>query len=146
MLERLLKLLLVLLVFLSENETKILTTRKEGIGLLNLKTRKIENLYTADRKPVAITYDLARGTIYWADEQGRIYKAQDQKISTLYDGEFASVVVRTELTGLGTSAVKPLRMSLGRNNCLHRRYNCMCWCSSYESETTGGKRSNQIRA
>ncbi|XP_031414479.1 low-density lipoprotein receptor-related protein 2 isoform X2 [Clupea harengus] len=70
-----------------ENETKILTTRKEGIGLLNLKTRKIENLYTADRKPVAITYDLARGTIYWADEQGRIYKAQDQKISTLYDGQ-----------------------------------------------------------
>ncbi|KAG5261796.1 hypothetical protein AALO_G00288490 [Alosa alosa] len=69
------------------NATKLLTTRKRAIGLLNLKTRQIENLYTADRDPVAITYDLARGSIYWADDQGRIFKAEGQRITTLYQGQ-----------------------------------------------------------
>ncbi|XP_076158573.1 uncharacterized protein lrp13b [Alosa pseudoharengus] len=69
------------------NATKLLTTRKRAIGLLNLKTRQIENLYTADQDPVAITYDLARGSIYWADDQGRIFKAEGQRITTLYQGQ-----------------------------------------------------------
>ncbi|KAL2087738.1 hypothetical protein ACEWY4_016566 [Coilia grayii] len=70
-----------------ENATKLLTIRKGVIGLLNLKTRQIENLYIADGVPVAITYDLARGSIYWADERGNIYRAKGKRVSTLYSGQ-----------------------------------------------------------
>lgn len=79
--------------FLLENATKLLITRKKGIGLLNLKTRQVENLFTADREPVAITYDMARGTVYWANDQGLIYKAQGQTINTLYQGWFETIAI-----------------------------------------------------
>ncbi|XP_062383968.1 low-density lipoprotein receptor-related protein 2-like isoform X2 [Sardina pilchardus] len=69
------------------NATKLLTTRKGAIVLLNLRTRQIGNLYITDRDPVAITYDLARGTVYWADDQGRIFKGEGQKIRTLFQGQ-----------------------------------------------------------
>ncbi|XP_063068310.1 low-density lipoprotein receptor-related protein 2 [Engraulis encrasicolus] len=70
-----------------ENATKLLTSREGGIGLLNLKTRKFENLFTVDGAPVDITYDMARGFVYWADERGNIYKAQGNKVRTLYSGQ-----------------------------------------------------------
>ncbi|XP_067289019.1 low-density lipoprotein receptor-related protein 1B isoform X2 [Pseudorasbora parva] len=66
---------------------KILTTRKGLIGLVNVKTRVYEPLLTTESDPIAITYDIQKNIIYWADQKGNIYKAYTRKSTILYSGQ-----------------------------------------------------------
>lgn len=65
---------------------KILTTRKGLIGLVNVKTRVYEPLLTSESDPIAMTYDIRRNFIYWADQNGNIFKAYNRKSMILYTG------------------------------------------------------------
>lgn len=65
---------------------KILTFRKQLIGLVNVKTRVFEPLLSSDSDPIALTYDIQRNLIYWADNHGDIYKAYNHKSMVLYSG------------------------------------------------------------
>jgi len=65
---------------------KILTIREGFIGLVNGKTRVFEPLFTSENETVAITYDIQRNFIYWADQNGNIYKAYNRKSTILYSG------------------------------------------------------------
>ncbi|XP_059400694.1 low-density lipoprotein receptor-related protein 2-like [Carassius carassius] len=67
--------------------TKILTSRKGLIGLVNVKTRVYEPLFTSGSDPVAMTYDIQRNFIYWADKDGNIYKAFKRRSTILYSGQ-----------------------------------------------------------
>ncbi|XP_051767056.1 low-density lipoprotein receptor-related protein 2 isoform X3 [Ctenopharyngodon idella] len=66
---------------------KILTTRKGLIGLVNVKTRVYEPLLTSESDPIAMTYDIRRNFIYWADQNGNIFKAYNRKSMILYTGQ-----------------------------------------------------------
>ncbi|XP_042588115.1 low-density lipoprotein receptor-related protein 2 isoform X5 [Cyprinus carpio] len=67
--------------------TKILTTRKGLIGFVNVKTRVYEPLFAIESEPVAMTYDIQRNFIYWADKDGNIYQALNRKSTILYSGQ-----------------------------------------------------------
>nr|XP_055065094.1 low-density lipoprotein receptor-related protein 2 isoform X1 [Misgurnus anguillicaudatus] len=69
-----------------ETTTKILTTRKGLIGLVNVKTRVYEPLLLSESNPIALTYDIQRNLIYWASNNGNIYKAYNRKSTILYSG------------------------------------------------------------
>ncbi|KAI4882735.1 hypothetical protein NFI96_028538 [Prochilodus magdalenae] len=68
------------------NVTKLLTTKKGLIGLVDVKARTYKTLIVVDRDPVALTFDLVRNLFFWADGKGDIYKAEDQKSRVLYSG------------------------------------------------------------
>jgi len=65
---------------------KILTIREGLIGLVNVKTRVFEPLFASENETVAITYDIQRNFIYWADQNGNIYKAYNRRSTFLYSG------------------------------------------------------------
>ncbi|XP_052423904.1 low-density lipoprotein receptor-related protein 2 isoform X8 [Carassius gibelio] len=67
--------------------TKILTSRKGLIGLVNVKTRVYEPLFAIESEPIAMTYDIQRNFIYWADKDGNIYQALNRKSTILYKGQ-----------------------------------------------------------
>ncbi|XP_059395613.1 low-density lipoprotein receptor-related protein 2 isoform X2 [Carassius carassius] len=67
--------------------TKILTSRKGLIGLVNVKTRVYEALFAIESEPIAMTYDIQRNFIYWADKDGNIYQALNRKSTILYKGQ-----------------------------------------------------------
>ncbi|XP_016314366.1 low-density lipoprotein receptor-related protein 2 isoform X1 [Sinocyclocheilus anshuiensis] len=67
--------------------TKILTTRKGLIGLVNVKTRVYEPLFASESDPIAMTYNIQRSLIYWADKDGNIYQALNRKGTILYSGQ-----------------------------------------------------------
>ncbi|XP_052464691.1 low-density lipoprotein receptor-related protein 2 isoform X8 [Carassius gibelio] len=67
--------------------TKILTSRKGLIGLVNVKTRVYEPLFKSESDPIAMTYDIQRNFIYWADKDGNIYKAFKRRSAILYSGQ-----------------------------------------------------------
>ncbi|XP_026075111.1 low-density lipoprotein receptor-related protein 2-like isoform X3 [Carassius auratus] len=67
--------------------TKILTSRKGLIGLVNVKTRVYEPLFKSESDPIALTYDIQRNFIYWADKDGNIYKAFKRRRTILYSGQ-----------------------------------------------------------
>ncbi|XP_016097815.1 low-density lipoprotein receptor-related protein 1B-like [Sinocyclocheilus grahami] len=67
--------------------TKILTTRKGLIGLVNVKTRVYEPLFASESDPIAMTYNIQRSLIYWADKDGNIYQALNRKSTILYSGQ-----------------------------------------------------------
>ncbi|KAA0703658.1 putative vitellogenin receptor [Triplophysa tibetana] len=66
---------------------KILTFRRSLIGLVNVKTRVFEPLLSIESDPIALTYDIQRNFIYWADNHGNIYKAYNHKSMVLYSGQ-----------------------------------------------------------
>ncbi|KAK1800224.1 hypothetical protein P4O66_000272 [Electrophorus voltai] len=59
---------------------------KDLIGLVSVKARAFKSLFATDVVPVALAFDLARNLFYWADGNGNIYKAEDQKRRVLYSG------------------------------------------------------------
>uniref|UniRef100_A0A673M814 Low-density lipoprotein receptor-related protein 2-like n=1 Tax=Sinocyclocheilus rhinocerous TaxID=307959 RepID=A0A673M814_9TELE len=67
--------------------TKLLTTRKGLIGLVNVKTRVYEPLFASESDPIAMTYNIQRSLIYWADKDGNIYQALNRKSTILYSGQ-----------------------------------------------------------
>lgn len=76
----------ILLSFFQGTTTKILTTRKGLIGLVNVKTRVYEPLLSSESNPIALTYDIRRNLIYWASNNGNIYKAYNRKSTIIYSG------------------------------------------------------------
>ncbi|XP_074547092.1 uncharacterized protein LOC141805800 [Halichoeres trimaculatus] len=71
----------------SGKAVKLLTVQRKSIGLLNVESQQFEALQTPELDPVVLTFDVARGWLYWADNQGRIYKSDRQKTWTVYTGE-----------------------------------------------------------
>ncbi|KAM9517802.1 uncharacterized protein ACWYII_044611 isoform 3-T3 [Salvelinus alpinus] len=70
------------------NYTKFLTAKKGTIGFLNLKTLRFESIQSIAYDPLALAFDLSRSSFYWADDQGNIYKAKEQKSRILYHGQY----------------------------------------------------------
>ncbi|XP_030290564.1 low-density lipoprotein receptor-related protein 2 isoform X2 [Sparus aurata] len=66
---------------------RLLTVQRKSIGLLNVKSQQFEVIQTPVFDLVAMTFDVARGWYYWADNQGNIYKSDGQHSSTSYTGE-----------------------------------------------------------
>lgn len=65
---------------------RLLTVQRKSIGLLNVKSQQFEVIQTPVFDLVAMTFDVARGWYYWADNQGNIYKSDGQHSSTSYTG------------------------------------------------------------
>lgn len=60
--------------------------QRNSIGLLNVKSQQFEVIQTPVSDPVALTFDVARGWYYWADNQGSIYKSDGQHSWTIFSG------------------------------------------------------------
>ncbi|XP_041666800.1 low-density lipoprotein receptor-related protein 2-like isoform X2 [Cheilinus undulatus] len=71
----------------SGNSARLLTLQRKSIGLLHVESQQFEVIQAAVLDAVALTYDVAQGWYYWADNQGSIYKSDGQKKSTIYTGE-----------------------------------------------------------
>ncbi|KAM9793487.1 uncharacterized protein ACBT44_017953 isoform 4-T4 [Syngnathus typhle] len=69
------------------NVTRLLTVLRTSVGLLNVKSQRFEVLQILKFDPVALTYDIARGHYYWADDMGVIYKSDGQRTWTIHAGE-----------------------------------------------------------
>ncbi|XP_034564755.1 low-density lipoprotein receptor-related protein 2-like isoform X2 [Notolabrus celidotus] len=69
------------------NAVRLLTVQRKSIGLLNVASQKFEVIQTLVLDPVALTFDVARGWYYWADNQGNIYKSDGKKKWTINTGE-----------------------------------------------------------
>nr|XP_033502276.1 low-density lipoprotein receptor-related protein 2-like isoform X6 [Epinephelus lanceolatus] len=69
------------------NTTRLLTVQRRSIGLLNVKTQQFEVIHTPVPDPVALTFDVARGWYYWADNHGSIIKSDGRNSWTIYTGE-----------------------------------------------------------
>uniref|UniRef100_A0A4W5QVQ4 EGF-like domain-containing protein n=1 Tax=Hucho hucho TaxID=62062 RepID=A0A4W5QVQ4_9TELE len=70
------------------NYTKFLTAKKGTIGFLNLKTLRFESIQSIGYDPLALAFDFSRSSFYWADDQGNIYKAKEQRSRILYHGQY----------------------------------------------------------
>ncbi|XP_066507849.1 prolow-density lipoprotein receptor-related protein 1 [Hoplias malabaricus] len=68
------------------NVTRLLTTKKGLVGLVGVNDRAYKILFVADSDPVTLAFDLVRNLFYWADGNGNIYKAENQKSGVLYSG------------------------------------------------------------
>ncbi|XP_038589289.1 very low-density lipoprotein receptor-like [Micropterus salmoides] len=69
------------------NATKLLMVQRNSIGLLNVKSQQFEVIQTPVSDPVALTFDVAHGWYYWADNQGSIYKSDGQHSWTIFSGD-----------------------------------------------------------
>ncbi|XP_077353898.1 uncharacterized protein lrp13b isoform X2 [Festucalex cinctus] len=69
------------------NLTRLLTVLRSSVGLLTVKSRRFDVLQPIKFNPVALTYDIARGHYYWADDMGVIYKSDGQRSWTIHAGE-----------------------------------------------------------
>ncbi|XP_034168449.2 low-density lipoprotein receptor-related protein 2 isoform X2 [Pangasianodon hypophthalmus] len=69
------------------NGTKLLTTKKGFLGLITVKDRTFKTLSVINSNPVALTFDLARSFVFWADGNGKIYKTEAQKSRVIYTGQ-----------------------------------------------------------
>lgn len=70
------------------NSTRFLMVKNRSIGLLSLKSKRFEVIQSPGADPLAVTFDLARGWYYWADNQGSIYRTDGQHSRTLFTGWF----------------------------------------------------------
>ncbi|XP_062334145.1 very low-density lipoprotein receptor-like [Osmerus eperlanus] len=52
----------------------LLTELKGTLGLINLKTLQFKVVHSMSADPITLAYDLTRRSLYWADDQGNIYK------------------------------------------------------------------------
>ncbi|XP_032396213.1 low-density lipoprotein receptor [Etheostoma spectabile] len=69
------------------NATRLLTVLRGSIGLLTVKSQQFEVIHTPVSDPVALTFDVARGWFFWADNHGSIYKSDGEHGWTIYIGE-----------------------------------------------------------
>ncbi|XP_028456831.1 low-density lipoprotein receptor-related protein 2 isoform X2 [Perca flavescens] len=69
------------------NATRLLTVQRSSIGLLNVKSQQFEVIHTPVSDPVALTFDVAQGWVFWADIHGSIYKSNGEHGWTIYIGE-----------------------------------------------------------
>ncbi|XP_031711305.1 low-density lipoprotein receptor-related protein 2-like [Anarrhichthys ocellatus] len=69
------------------NATRLLIVQWGSIGLLNMQTRQFEAINAPVSDPVALTFDIARGWFFWADNHGSIYKSNGEDSWTVYTGK-----------------------------------------------------------
>ncbi|XP_057675771.1 low-density lipoprotein receptor-related protein 2 isoform X2 [Corythoichthys intestinalis] len=69
------------------NVTRLLTVLRTSVGLLNVNSQLFDVVQTLKFNPVALTYDIARGYYYWADNEGFIYKSDGQRSLIIYAGQ-----------------------------------------------------------
>lgn len=65
---------------------RLLTVQRKSAVLLHVKSGQVEFIQTLVSDPVALTFDVARGWYYWADDHGSIYRSDGQHSSTIYTG------------------------------------------------------------
>lgn len=53
-----------------------------------MESQQFEVIQSPELSPVVLTFDVAKGWIYWADDKGSIYKSDGQKIWTIYTGKY----------------------------------------------------------
>lgn len=80
------------------NGTKLLAIKKGLLGLINVKDRTFKTLSVIDSKSVALTFDLARSFVFWADGNGSIYKTEAQKSRVIYSGKLDQVCAASSLS------------------------------------------------
>ncbi|XP_029301026.1 low-density lipoprotein receptor-like [Cottoperca gobio] len=67
--------------------TRLLIVQRSSIGLLDVKSQQFKVLHTPVPDLVALTFDVARGWYFWADNHGSIYKSDGQESRTVFNGE-----------------------------------------------------------
>ncbi|XP_067106350.1 low-density lipoprotein receptor-related protein 1B [Osmerus mordax] len=67
----------------------LLTELKGTLGLINLKTLQFKVVHSMSADPITLAYDLTRRSLYWADDQGNIYKQG----SVLYSSQLPILLV-----------------------------------------------------
>lgn len=65
---------------------KLLAVQRRSVGLVNVKSRHFDVVQASVSDPVALTFDVARGLFFWADNLGNIYKSDGQQSSALFSG------------------------------------------------------------
>lgn len=65
---------------------KLLAVQRRSVGLVNVKSRHFDVVQSSVSDPVALTFDVARGSFFWANNLGNIYKSDGQLSSTFYSG------------------------------------------------------------
>lgn len=65
---------------------RLLAVQRSSVGLVNVKSRHFDVVQTSVSDPVALTFDVARGLFFWANNLGNIYKSDGQQSSTFFSG------------------------------------------------------------
>lgn len=63
------------------------------MGLLNVTSQQFKVIHTPVPAPVALTFDVSRGSYYWADIRGSIYKSDGRQSWSTFNGELVQDVV-----------------------------------------------------
>ncbi|KAJ8007522.1 hypothetical protein DPEC_G00118370 [Dallia pectoralis] len=100
------------------NDTKLLTAKKGTIGFLNMRTLRFEALQSVGYGPLALAYDFSRGSFYWVDDQGNIYKVTEFANRVLYPGQYGITSLACDwLTGqLYWTNQKTLSINVGASD------------------------------
>lgn len=65
---------------------RLLTVQGESAVLLNVESGQVELIQSLVSHPVALSFDVARGWYYWADDRGSIYRSHGRRTTTLFTG------------------------------------------------------------
>lgn len=65
---------------------RLLTIQRKSVVLLHVDSGHVDFIQTLGSDPVALTFDVARGWYYWADDHGNIYRSDGKYSSTLFTG------------------------------------------------------------
>lgn len=65
---------------------RLLMVQRKSAALLHVDSGQVDFIQTLGSDPVALTFDVARGWYYWADNHGNIYRSDGQRSSTLFTG------------------------------------------------------------
>lgn len=65
---------------------RLLMIQRESAVLLHVDSGHVDFIQTLESDPVALTFDVARGWYYWADDRGNIYRSDGKHSSTLFAG------------------------------------------------------------
>ncbi|MBN3319272.1 LRP4 protein, partial [Atractosteus spatula] len=69
-----------------ESGIVILSVKERSLGLLSIPSGEYDVLDITKGLPLAIGFDLARKSFYWANDQGDIYKLEEKSSRLLYKG------------------------------------------------------------
>lgn len=79
----------------------LLTVLKGTLGLINLKTLQFKVVHSMSADTLTLAYDLTRRSLYWADDQGNIYKQGN----VLYSSQLPILLVAFRGGGLGSHGI-----------------------------------------
>nr|XP_033952184.1 low-density lipoprotein receptor-related protein 2-like isoform X8 [Pseudochaenichthys georgianus] len=69
------------------NAIRLLMVQRSSMGLFNVTSQQFKVIHTPVPAPVALTFDVSRGSYYWADIRGSIYKSDGRQSWTTFNGE-----------------------------------------------------------